>query len=84
MLVGLVRVGYSTDPAKCQRLIKYMLINACGVTKREHSQPRFVVMDNDEIDQYYRNMIDAGVIKGLDNRISNNNGFGETMPLPQL
>lgn len=66
LILATGKVAYGVDPSACPRFLKFMLINACGVTKREFQQlPFYQVMSDDEIDMQYYEMVQANTIKGV-------------------
>lgn len=47
-----------------------MLINACGVTKREYQRPHhYNTMGKDEVEKRYFQMVKANLIKGVEEEL---------------
>ncbi|XP_054262963.1 uncharacterized protein LOC128986559 isoform X2 [Macrosteles quadrilineatus] len=63
---ALASVVSHSDPSACQRIIKYMLINACGATKREfRTSMAFLALSDEEIESRYEDMVKKHKIKGV-------------------
>uniref|UniRef100_A0A1B6H1V3 Uncharacterized protein n=1 Tax=Cuerna arida TaxID=1464854 RepID=A0A1B6H1V3_9HEMI len=91
VVVVATKTVYGIDPSACHRNIKFMLIAACGATKREFHpwSTKYSVMGPEEIERRYQEMVKANMIKGMDkndidvydyesNRLNENNDYDDS------
>ncbi|KAG8283665.1 hypothetical protein J6590_011031 [Homalodisca vitripennis] len=90
LVVVATKTVHGIDPSSCHRNMKFMLIAACGATKREFQLlPKYSVMSPEEVERRYQEMVKANMIKGMDkddidvfdyesNRLNENNDYDDS------